>query len=328
MYIFNLNKLEKGDILLINVDPRISVIMKEKTGSVFHHAMLYTGESSHIHSNKGPGVQAENTLRMLFQKADAAIALRLKDKENIKFIQIIVDMARSKVGTEYSGEEAKRTVLGYSDEEFEYNRQFCTRFVAQAYAEAGLNIVTDPNYCTPHDLNNSEHFIVIKDILREARKEDIAYANENDTPLHKQIEIHNQILAYARKVSETDIQTFNQLTSYLLSHPEHDEEISAFIEKSGYLDLWREDMEKNPAYYDFTAFSTTFEKEVWPSVSNTLANIASENTYRYQTNLNYYKEFYGSIKLRYLKMQIDLYEILVVVSEKMADVAKNAREKY
>lgn len=53
--------------------------MKDKTGSVYHHAMLYTGGSSHIHSNKGPRVQAENTRRMLFESTEAAIALRAKD---------------------------------------------------------------------------------------------------------------------------------------------------------------------------------------------------------------------------------------------------------
>src|SRR5690606_26738519 len=167
-YIFDLNKIQEGDILLLNVDQRISAIMKEKTGSVYHHAMLYTGGSSHIHSNKGPGVQAENTVRMLFDTPEAAIALRLKDTVDHFSLSKVIDNARVKVGTEYSGDEAKRTVLGYTEVDFDPNRQFCTRFVAQAYAEGGVKIVEDPNYCTPFDLINSEALVIINDILKEA----------------------------------------------------------------------------------------------------------------------------------------------------------------
>lgn len=101
-YIFDLSKIQQGDILLINVDPRLSAIMKKHTGSEYHHAMLYTGNSSHIHSNKGPGVQAENTIRRLFDSPEAAIALRLKNTEHKDLVNNIVDRARTKIGTEYS----------------------------------------------------------------------------------------------------------------------------------------------------------------------------------------------------------------------------------
>ncbi|QRY55973.1 YiiX/YebB-like N1pC/P60 family cysteine hydrolase [Sphingobacterium siyangense] len=321
-YIFDLTKIHAGDILLLNVDQRISAIMKDRTGSVYHHAMLYAGGSSHIHSNKGPGVQAENTQRMLFDSPEAAIALRLKDPEDLYLITRVVDNARTKVGTEYSGEEAKRTVQGHTETDFDPNRQFCTRFVAQAYAEGGIQIVEDPNYCTPFDLTDSEVLFVINDVLTEANDEQIAYASEKDTVLNKQIEINNNIFSSARQITGADIQTFNQLTEYLLSDPEHDMEITAVIENSGYLDLWKTDMQKNPEYYSFEVAIQEIDKKDWLAASSQLEQMARSSLYRYGTNLFAYKRQYEINPLAYIEMQIQLYEKLVEAANQMLAVAE------
>ncbi|WP_398456045.1 YiiX/YebB-like N1pC/P60 family cysteine hydrolase [Sphingobacterium thalpophilum] len=325
-YIFDLTKIRAGDILLLNVDPRYSAIMEKNTGSAYHHAMLYVGESSHIHSNKGPGVQAENTLRILFDSPGAAIALRLKNPEDFFLISRIVDVARTKVGTEYSGEEAKRTVQGHTEADFDPNRQFCTRFVAQAYMEGGIQIVEDPNYCTPFDLTSSEKMAVINDVLTEASDEQVAYASEETTVLSKQIAINNHIFSSARKITGADIQTFNQLTEYLLSQSEHDKEITAIIEKSGYLELWKTDMQQNPQYYDFETAIKIFDKKHWLSVSSQLEAIAKRNLYRYEINLSAYKEIYVSHPLAYIDMHVKLYDKLVEGANKILEVAQKLRE--
>lgn len=321
-YIFDFTKIQTGDILLLNVDPRLSAIMKDKTGSVYHHAILYTGGSSHIHSNKGPGVQAENTRRMLFESNEAAIALRAKDLEDPNFIRDVVDIARTKVGTEYSMDEARRTVQEHTETYFDPNRQFCTRFVAQAYAEAGLQIVDDPNYCTPFDLTSSEKMVVVNDVLTEASAEQIEYASEENTVLSQQIAIHNHIFSNAREITGKDIQTFNQLTEHLLSDPKHDKEITALIENSGYLELWRIDVQNNPGSYDFQIAIKEIDKEDWLTASAQLENMSLTNLERYETNLYFYKQQYNFKQLAYLKMHISLYEQLVEVANKMLDVAQ------
>jgi len=321
-YIFDLNKIQEGDILLLNVDPRISAIMNEKTGSVYHHAMLYTGGSSHIHSNKGPGVQAENTVRMLFHDKDAAIALRLKNALHNHLLGNIIDNARTKIGTEYSGAEAKRTILRRNEDEFEPNRQFCTRFVAQAFADGGLKIVEDANYCTPFDLANSDVFTIIKNVLKEANAEELEYASEENTLPSQQIDIHNHILSRAREMTGSDIQTINQLTEFLISHPEYDKEITTMIKKSGYLQMWEKDMHKNPAYYDFNVFTKDIDKKKWVSASIQLAEVAEDNMYRYETNLYVYRQQYKVKPLEYIDVHIKLYEKLIEVTAKMMSVAK------
>lgn len=83
------------------------------------------------------GVQAENTVRILFDTPEAAIALRLKDTEDHYLLSKIVDNARAKIVTEYSGHEAKRTVSGRKEEEFDPNRQFCTRFLPRLMLRVG-----------------------------------------------------------------------------------------------------------------------------------------------------------------------------------------------
>ncbi|WP_294307362.1 YiiX/YebB-like N1pC/P60 family cysteine hydrolase [uncultured Chryseobacterium sp.] len=321
-YIFDLNKIQEGDILLLNSDPRLSAIMKDKTGSVYHHAMLYTGGSSHIHSNKGPGVQAENTRRMLFNNIEDAIALRLRNPKDDYLIRQIIDRARTKIGTEYSGEEAKRTVQGHSESDFDPNRQFCTRFVAQAYAEGGVDIVKDPNYCTPFDLTNSEALLVIDDVLKVASLAEVSYANEENTVLDKQIQINNHILSNVRKISQEDIQTINQITEYVIANPLHDEEITALIEQSGYLDLWKIDIEKNPKNYNFEIFIKEVEEKKWLSASLKLADTAKRSLQRYETNLHFYTQQYKIHNLAYIKMHIKLYEKLVEITNQMMDVAK------
>lgn len=321
-YIFDLSKIQEGDILLLNTDPRFSKIMKSKTGSIYHHAMLYTGTSSHIHSDKGPGVQAENTSRMLFDSPQSAIALRLKKNKDFHFISKIVDVARTKIGTEYSVEEAKRTVQTDIEDDFDANRQFCTRFVAQAYAEGGVNIVEDPNYCTPFDLTNSADLVVINDVLKIASDDQVAYASEENPILKHQININNHILSSAREITKRDIQTFNQLTEYLLLNPVHDQEITVLIEESGYLDLWKIDMQKNPRNYDFELFIEEVEKKHWLSASIKLAKNAERNMHRYETNLYFYKEKYVNNRLAYINIHIKLYEKLVDITNQMTDVAK------
>lgn len=320
-YVFDLSKLEMGDILLLNAVPRYSAIMQRNAGSIYHHAMLYVGGSSHLHSDKGPGVQSDNTSRMLFEKPDAAIALRLKDPKNKVFIEGVIAHARAKVGTEYSSDEAKRTIAEHSDEEFEANRQFCTRFVAQSYADGGLVVVPDPNYCTPLDLTNSEYFIIVGEVLIEANQQQIDYAAEVNPPLKKQEQITKDILKYARDLTGKDIQTFNQLTDWLMEHPEGDEEITSFIKKSGFLEMWKEDMERNPEHYYLQAFQQNIEKKHWRSAAKQIYDLAENNMYRYSINFVAYESYYQHRKLKYIEIHIELYQNLILAMQQMKQVA-------
>ena len=99
--------------------------------------------------------------------------------------------------------------------------------------------------------------VVINDVLTDASDKQVAYAIEENTVLTHQIAINNHIFSNARKITGADIQTFNQLTEYLLSDSKHDKEITALIEDSGYLTLWETDMKK---IQDITILKRLFKK--------------------------------------------------------------------
>ena len=167
--------------------------------------------------------------------------------------------------------------------------------------------------------------VVINDVLTDASDKQVAYAIEENTVLTHQIAINNHIFSNARKITGADIQTFNQLTEYLLSDSKHDKEITALIEDSGYLTLWETDMKKNPGYYDFETAIQEIDKKYWLSASSQLENIARTSLYRYETNLFAYKQQYEIKPLAYIEMQIRLYKKLVEVANQMVDVAQKLK---
>lgn len=318
-YIFDLEKIQEGDILLINVDPQLSKTMENSTGSPFHHAMLYVGGSSYIDSNKGPGVQAMNTQRILFDNKEAAIALRLKGDPDDEIIQNAVGFVRDKVGTEYSFAEARKVLASSKGETLE-NRQFCTRLVAQAYAHAGMDLVQNPDYCSPRELMDSKQLILIDDILIAASDDEIAFAKETDTVLDQQMDANNKILAEVRRITGTDIQTLNQVTEYLVSHPEHDQEITDVVSQSPYLHFWENEMEKHPYRYDSTLFLETVPPAAWPSFLDHFEGVYNDNMFRYMTNLIAYENLYEHHQLSYFGIHIDLYRNLVDMTERLGAV--------
>lgn len=251
MYKIIKDSLIYGDIILIKSDSRLSRKIRDKSNSEFSHAMLYMGNSSYIDSDGG-GVQANNIERLVFEQLEDVAVLRLID--NREKLPQIESFARSKIGTEYSLREA----IGASDENkafeaMEPNRQFCTRFVTQAYNSAGINLVDNYNYPIPDDILNSKLLMRLEDIVREAYQAEIEFAR-SESPLKKQTDIHNSIFKEARRISKLDIQTFDQLYDLVIKHPEYDEELTEVVGKSGYLYMMENDLKENPWHYDSKLF--------------------------------------------------------------------------
>ena len=324
MYLLDINKLQPADIILIKTNDRLSAIMKEKTGCIFHHAMMYVGPGSYIHSDKGPGVQAGNSMRMLFQNIDDAVALRIKDEENRKYLFAIENFVRDKIGTEYSAEEAKRTISEQNIEDFEENRQFCTRLVAQAYAQSGLSIVSNPDYCTPLEILESEQLTVVKDVLRLANQDEIEHAQEESTPMKEQEDIQNSIFSFARSIIKKDIQNFDQLLNVILLHNQYDNEITNFIEKSGFLEMWKTERLKNLQNYEFEYFSKYYPQTHWKEVGQFYLKIGLKNRERYTLNFAGYANLSRTNNLRFIDIHVELYKNLLSQCQDMIDTANLA----
>lgn len=311
MYVINFEKLEIGDIILIRSNSRISQLVRQRTQSQYSHAILYVGVASIIDSD-GYGVQSNNIQRLLIENEDDAVVLRLKEKaSNIEQVEFF---ARQKIGTEYSTEEALATRINKDIEAKEPNRQFCTRFVAQAYKNADLIIVDNPDYCSPEDLLNSDQLMTIENVLREASKKEIEFAN-SENPLGGQREIHNSILKKAREISGKDIQTFEQVNEMIIETPDLDKDFTEFVRQSGYLDMMEGDMEKNPWHYNAEKMIEHYKiPEVIVNAAMFFATTEPKTRERLNMTIFSLNQLNKVYPREYFKMEMELYRKLIDIS--------------
>lgn len=310
MYLLDKDKLELGDIILIKSDSRISQLVRKLTGSQFSHAILYVDVSSIIDSD-GYGVQSNNIQRLLIEKEDDAVVLRIKDESKKDLLIKAEYFARQKIGTEYSTDEAKIATISKELEAKEPNRQFCTRFIAQAYENAGIKLVENPAYCVPEELLNSDELVIVENPLRKASVKEIEFAN-SDNPLAKQREIHNSIFRRARELSTQDIQTFEQINELIIQKPEIDEELTKFVSESGYLMMMEDDVEKNPWHYNAEKM-IEYYKDPEVIVETALFFASTEEKSREHLNMTIYSliQLNKLYPREYFKMEIDLYRKLI-----------------
>lgn len=313
MYLINIDKIEAGDIILTRSNSEISQLVRRLTKSEFSHAILYVGVSSCIDSD-GYGVQSQNLQRLLFENTTDVKVLRLKSVEDRNKIPDAIVFARQKIGTEYSIDEAKVALLKKEIEAQQPNRQFCTRFVAQAYESAGIKLVDNADYCNPEELLKSELLIELKDALRNASAAEVEFA-QSESPLKKQQEIHNTIFSSARKLTKADIQTFEQLSKYVLENPDKEPAISKIIEDSGYLTMWQMDTESNPWHYDPILFIEHYQNpRQIVDVALFFATTEKETRDRFEKTLETLEFGFLFYQQKYFALQIELYDKLIELS--------------
>ncbi|MDE5422637.1 hypothetical protein L3073_10505 [Ancylomarina sp. DW003] len=310
MYIFEIEKLRLGDIILIKSETRISQMVRRLTQSQYSHAILYVDICSVIDSD-GYGVQSNNIHRRLVAKENDAVVLRLKDENKNSVLNKVEVFARRKIGTEYSTEEAKIALISKELKAKESNRQFCTRFVAQAYHNAGIDLVENPDYCVPEELLNSDELQIIDGVLREASEKEIEFAN-SENPLAKQMEIHKNIFQRARELSGLDIQTFENVNQVIIDMPEIDSELTDFVRNSGYLTMMEYDVEKNPWHYNAKKMIEHYNTpEVIVDTSMFFASTESKTRERLNMSINALIQLDKNFPREYFKMEIELYRKLI-----------------
>nr|WP_295706198.1 YiiX/YebB-like N1pC/P60 family cysteine hydrolase [uncultured Lacinutrix sp.] len=310
MYLLDYDKLELGDIILTKSNSRISEMVRRLTKSQFSHAILYVDVSSIIDSD-GYGVQSNNIQRVLIENIEDAVVLRVKSKEHKDRLEQVEFFAREKIGTEYSTQEAKIATLTKELDAKEPNRQFCTRFIAQAFESAEIELVENSNYCVPEELLNSDKLEIVENPLRKASKLEIEFAN-SENPLENQREIHNDILRKARELSGADIQTFEQVNQLIIDRPEIDKELTDFTSKSGYLTLMEKDVERNPWHYDSEKMVNHYKvPEAIIDIAMFFATTEPKTRQRLEMTIYALIQFDKLHPREYFKMEIELYRKLI-----------------
>jgi len=311
MYLLDHIKLKKGDIILSRRDDPTSVLVRRMSASEYSHACLYVGAQSSIDSD-GFGVQSENTQRIQFEKETDALVLRYYRPLSEEVIDTIVIQARRKIGTEYSISEAKKSIKPDNFIAEEPNRQFCTRFVAQAYFEAGYAIVINSNYCTPADLVNSNVLVEVKNPLKVANATDMEIANQVETLTGLQMEVTNYLFQKVRNLTKSDLQTFEQVGAYLINSPENDSAIVHILHESGYTTMYQLHRIVSPHFYDLNTMITSIPdpKERRAFAENRIED-ELEIRKRFRITLDTCKIGYDRYGLGYFKTLMDLQKTLL-----------------
>lgn len=325
MYIFDINKLQPGDIILQRYEGNTnSEMIRKKTGSLYSHAMLYLGQSSIIEA--GDIVETNNPVRILIEDPKTVCVKRLKHEYyNEELIIDAIVYAREAYGTEYSVMEAIRA-LKKPTTAIEPNRQICTRLVAQSFAKAGLHIVDNSDYCTTKDIEESACLFDVEDFLKEATQEDIDFADSYNV-LDDQTEFTKGVLEKASALLNEDVQTIEQLTNMACKYPDKAQGLCDIVRESGYLNLWELEKDAHPHEYNTELFAEKYKDHLQEATNQTI-DINESLKQLYEQNLRFLQIgcfLYG--ENAYLEMMINLYEKLIKLCNQRSMVAILALSK-
>lgn len=316
----DIDRLLPGDIVLTASRTSTGKVVRLGTGGSVSHAMLCVQHGSVIDSTSD-GVQASNLQRVFFEPGESVFAFRLRDALTPAQLRQVVDYARSQIGVRYSILEAARSAVGVRRPR--HRRQFCSRLVAQAYAQAGVPLVADRDYCTPEDLRGCNLLIDLGDVTEQVDEAEVAAWRARPDPIARMKSVQNAILAEVRRLDPT-VEHFGDVDRVVREHPEHDEALADAFISSGYLELWRHDLEVNPWHYDIEALEAVADHGNEQEIRSYCQSIIREHHSggaRYAAMLAHHRGSYRLAPRRTTSLLIALYERLVANDQALRDTA-------
>lgn len=236
--------LKMCDIVLSSEKTSISKAICWATGGSYSHARLYT-HNSLIHATPD-GVFTENPQRLRFEDKQSVGIFRMKRMLTDEEATRIQAYAHNQVGKLYSVKDAVSVVLVTQD--MLTNRQFCSRLVAQAYRAAGINLVENPDYCSPQDICTSPLLHEVENTLREPSENEIGVAKKvnpieiNRRSLYSWL---NKVRLIAKKES-FDVGSEQDAHEFVARFPDYSDKICQYVSESGYLENYLQDKINNP----------------------------------------------------------------------------------
>ncbi|MCI5122910.1 MAG: hypothetical protein D3925_00145 [Candidatus Electrothrix sp. AR5] len=238
----NIDTLQKGDIVLTtSTAKKPSGVIRTVSRSDISHAMICVAYGSVIDST-GEGVQARNIQKMIYDDSSPIYILRPKEILPETVIIEVVNFARSQIGTRYSKSEAALSVFPKLIKKGG-RKQFCSRMVAKAYSSVGINLVDNPDYCTPEDIKKSEQLEFVAPSFILVNKEDVDDTTEGFR------DVTNKLLVKLRDLDEK-IESLNDVHDLVVQRPDLDANIAQSLRDSGFLEYWRIEVLRFPWRYD------------------------------------------------------------------------------
>ena len=285
--------------------------------------MLYVTSSSVIDSTSD-GVHSRNLQKMFYEDECAIYALRLQAPLSAEQLSKAVAYARAETGTQYSVIEAMRALKAPRSEGS--NKQFCSRLVARAYGHAGINLVKNPDFCTPQQLKESALLSHLPSPAISVSDEEYESLKAQPNGVISMMEVTNDFLEQVRMLSP-NIQSINDAFYFLTKNPSADKTVFEALKSSGYLDFWREQPERYPWRYDLDAMKMySEEKGIEAEMRNycetTLSNDAAGTFKHWRANLVGAKANAKKLPLKSFAAITVLYENLVGTHETRVEVAQ------
>lgn len=256
-YIIQQEKLEIGDVIFTSEKSFISWFVRLVTFSKFSHVMLYVNGTS-IHSVNG-GVYSKNLQRLLFKNPKHVKIFRPKRKLDATEKLKICEYARNKVLSVYALTETINVVIPFTN--VASKKQFCSRLVAQSFKAAGINLVENPNYCSPKQIMKSNFFHEAPDLIKVANEQEISFLLKPN-PIQKIEDSTVSMIKQIRKSYGEKIQTIHDIIKLLIIHPEADDPVTAFAHKFDYFKHALFDLDINPWRYDTNEFINYAKKKI------------------------------------------------------------------
>ena len=159
-------------------------------------------------------------------------------------------------------------------------------------------------------------------MIRKASDDEIKFSKTPDPTLENQ-EVTYKWLNQARnvaKILDFEIQTINDVPNFIQNHPEQDEGISEFIEKSSYLEQYKCDLKLNPYRYDSDEFVEYFLEKKIPledAIDGELQKEPSLIDHIYR-NHSVHSQMHEVTNFKYHALHITLYSnILLLIKDRL-----------
>lgn len=311
-YIIDYRLLKEGDIILINENERLAKMM----GSKFDHVMYFAGGITCIEAD-GLAVKANQCDRFIFTDPQKCMILRLRDNKKFEKISMITTWIRSRSGMEYSTEEA-RLVQTARNGKHKQDRTFCTRLVTQAFHLHGINLVENPDYCTPQEIVESKKLIRVSDYLFEVSED----TNMQSSPaLEYQRDILLMFHQEVSKIFSCDIQTEDDIIRALIKQPSFDNILVNCVNKSGFDTLIQQALSEDDSLLNKGTFLDKFAKDIQLSILNERIYFSMIKINDIETQIVNYQNLYSCHKLEYFKFWIDIYSQVLEITNNMQQMA-------
>lgn len=273
-----LNQLQPGDIILESGTKPHSKLIATATDGPYSHAYIALSNTVLVHATKEGGVFSCNPQRVLVDSFESLVLFRLKDislltPQNVLYLEKFL---RQEIGCLYSVPEAIKVVTNPTN--CDYNFQFCSRLVAQAYEAIGIELVKNTNFANPNELAKSSLLKQVDKGIIEASEESVNFANTLDKVKINQEETYKWLKKARKFVMDSCgevIRSQTDVSEIVRVSPHFGKIIASYIRETDYCTMYLEEKKANPWRYDVNiCYNALVQQEiVWKQVVATIEEL-------------------------------------------------------